>query len=110
LTPFDSVYYPADNQSHITIVPENYWWLLEEIVEELPAPQVVITSVNGQQQLKWLAVPGARSYRIYQTDDLANWSGDFVTTENTSWIDPFSFDLQFYRVEANMDSLAVRTP
>jgi hypothetical protein len=41
-TGFDQVYYPAANQEHIAITPENKWWLMDEIgagvsgVEDLP--------------------------------------------------------------------------
>jgi pimeloyl-ACP methyl ester carboxylesterase len=44
LTPFDAVYYPAENQEHIAITPENAGWLLMEI---LPEPTGVAMDARG---------------------------------------------------------------
>lgn len=42
LSPFDALYYPAENQEHIAITPENKTWLMEEVGAALtPADQDV---------------------------------------------------------------------
>ncbi|MBU1638409.1 GPI inositol-deacylase, partial [bacterium] len=40
LSSFDALYFPVENQDHVSITPENYWWVMQEIVETLPEPQI----------------------------------------------------------------------
>ena len=53
LTPFDAVYYPAENQEHILITPENKVWLMDEIqtgvspVPDSPLVPVALAILHG---------------------------------------------------------------
>lgn len=53
LTPFDAVYYPAQNQEHILITPENKVWLMDEVrtgvspVEDQPSAQLPVAILHG---------------------------------------------------------------
>ncbi|HEY3296516.1 MAG TPA: hypothetical protein VGL38_13890 [bacterium] len=103
LTPFDSLYFPTENQDHVTITPQNFWWLLNEIVDSLPAPVVVISTDSSSVRLNWTPAPGAQSYRIYSSTDFHMWPSQFASTADTLWVDPdTSAALKFYRVEATI--------
>ncbi|MFZ5432867.1 MAG: esterase/lipase family protein [Calditrichota bacterium] len=102
LSPFDTLYYPVANQEHVTITPENYQWFLNEILEPLAAPTIVIYTDETYPHLTWNSVPGANSYNVYKSNIVNEWSELYAVTSDTSWIDPdFSFDKCFYYIEAS---------
>jgi pimeloyl-ACP methyl ester carboxylesterase len=104
LTVFDSLYFPTENQGHVDITPENYWWFLQEAVDSLPAPVVVIQQENSQTHLHWPRVAGARSYQVHSTNDVDTWPPQYALTSDTTWIDADTSSVrQFYEVEASME-------
>ncbi len=107
LTVFDSLYFPVENQFHIEITPENYWWFIYEIVEEFPTSEVVASFDSGMIRIEWQSVLGARSYHVYETNDLDTWPGEYVTTDQTNLTFPISSDKQFYRVIASIEPIAL---
>ncbi|MDD5089045.1 MAG: hypothetical protein PHI18_09665, partial [bacterium] len=64
LTPFDTLYFPAVNQDHITVTPEGYGWFVQEVCGGLRAPTVVVTWDSQAVNLVWDSILGARSYRV----------------------------------------------
>jgi pimeloyl-ACP methyl ester carboxylesterase len=106
LTAFDSLYFPVENQIHVEISPENYWWFLQEIAESLPTPEIVASFDSGMIHIEWQPVPGARSYHVYATGDLQVWPESYLTTDQTNWMFPLSSGMQFYRVVASMEPIA----
>jgi hypothetical protein len=107
LSPFDSLYFPAENQEHVTITPQNLWWFLAEACDSLAAPMVVITPDSNVVHLDWLRVNGARSYRVFVATDVETWPTSFVSTSDTTWVDSdLSPRQKFYRVAAATDSAA----
>ena len=101
LTEFDSLYFPVNNQSHVTITAENFEWFMQEIIEPLPAPQVVAQVENEFVRLSWPPVLGAESYRIYSAEVDGVWPVTFVATADTMLAVSTSLaELQFYRVIA----------
>ncbi|NOZ34487.1 MAG: T9SS type A sorting domain-containing protein [Chlorobi bacterium] len=36
VTPFDKIYYPSENQEHVTITPESYNWFYHEVINFAP--------------------------------------------------------------------------
>jgi pimeloyl-ACP methyl ester carboxylesterase len=102
-TPFDSLYFPVENQFHVEITPENYEWFLQEIVGTLPTPEVVAMLDSGMIRMEWQAIPGASSYHLYATNDPQVWPEEYLTTDQTSYMFPVSSDKQFYRVVATVE-------
>jgi hypothetical protein len=104
LTPFDSLYYPAENQDHVTITPQNLWWFISEACDSLSVPTVVISGDSSGTRLNWSPTVGAQSYRVYSTTDVNTWPSLYASTADTAWVDPNSSDLlKFYRVLATTD-------
>ncbi|MBU1706856.1 GPI inositol-deacylase, partial [bacterium] len=106
LTVFDSLYFPVENQFHIEITPENYWWFMREIVEALPTPEVVASFDGGMIRIEWQPVLGARSYHVYESTDLETWPQEYQITDETTYTFPISSDKQFYRVIASIEPIA----
>ncbi len=102
LTPFDSLYYPLVNEEHVEISPQSFWWIIDEVVDSLAAPTVVIgVDSVGARKLTWHSIPVARSYRIFETAVWGDWPETFVATADTTWIDATTGDAQkFYQVVA----------
>ncbi len=67
------------------------------------APGNVTTDIVGSNvQISWDAVSGATSYTVYSdTDPYGTFSTDEWTGASTSWSEPLSGDMKFYRVTAN---------
>jgi pimeloyl-ACP methyl ester carboxylesterase len=105
LTAFDSLYYPVENQFHVEITPQNYWWFLQEIAESLPTPEIVASFDGGMIHIQWQPISGARSYHVYATDDLAVWPESYLTTDETDWMFPLSSGMQFYRIVASTEPI-----
>jgi hypothetical protein len=104
LSPFDALYYPLGaSEEHVTISPESLWWFLGEIVPELPAPDLAIQAVEDGVQLSWNPVPLARSYRLQQTTDLANWPAEYISTAGLGWTVTDLEANTFFRVTASME-------
>lgn len=103
LTPFDSLYFPAVNQDHVTITPENFWWFINEVCDSLPAPVVVISADgNSAVHLNWSPTLATQSYRIYTSAEFGNWPTPFASTADTAWTDPDLSSLRkFYKVESS---------
>jgi hypothetical protein len=103
-TPFDSLYFPVDNQEHVEITPESYGWFINEIVDSLPAPQVVVTVENGFPKLHWSPVPVARSYRVFGSTSVTTWPGSYEITADTTWMDnDATARVKFYYVAASTE-------
>jgi pimeloyl-ACP methyl ester carboxylesterase len=101
-TPFDSLYFPADNQGHVDITEESFWWFIIEIVDSLTAPKVTVTIENGLPRLAWSPVPVARSYHIFNSSSAQSWPGTYVATTDTTWIDSdMTISPKFYRIIAS---------
>lgn len=105
LSPFDSLYYPAENQDHVDVTPENFEWLLYEVAGPLAAPVVVARVDAGTVQLVWSSIAGARSYHIQFAEDPESWPVQYSVTADTAWTDPDAGALKrFYRVTASLAS------
>jgi hypothetical protein len=105
LTEFDSLYFPTQNQEHVEVTPESFWWFLQEVTGPLPAPVVVIKAENGTVQLNWAPIIGARSYRIYASEDGITWPPQYALTADSTWTETdFSAILKFYQVEASQET------
>ncbi|MBM4118438.1 hypothetical protein FJ251_12030, partial [bacterium] len=74
LTPFAAVYYPAANQEHVLVTPENKAWFIEEIAApatglpgEAPGPALALAAYpnpfNPQVALRF-ALPAAAALRL----------------------------------------------
>lgn len=106
LSPFDTLYFPSENQEHVAITPENLAWFLSEACEPLPEPVVVITTDGISARLDWRSVEGAKSYRIFRSSDFSSWPAEFSITADTTWFDwDLSTSAEFYRVVASTDSV-----
>ena len=106
LSPFDSLYFPVENQEHVAITPENAQWFLYEICQPLSSPLVVIKADTGSVRLNWHPIQCARSYQIFVTTDLNIWPAEFSQTSDTTWMDAdLSQISKFYRVIASLDTL-----
>ncbi|MBU0507791.1 hypothetical protein KKH27_02995 [bacterium] len=104
LSPFDSLYFPIENQEHVLITPENYGWLVGEICGGLPAPVTVIGTIGESVQIMWSPIPGARSYRIYATENLQSWPAQYAVTADTTWIAfPPVNSVGYLRITASTD-------
>lgn len=101
LSPFDSLYFPAENQEHVAVTPQNLEWFLQEVAGSLPAPDVVIIHDSTGVRLHWHPVSGANSYRVYATTDWTLWPSNFSVTADTTWLEtaPLSGSA-FYFVQA----------
>jgi hypothetical protein len=49
-TPFDTVYYPSDNQEHIEITPQNKLWFMAEVPPDIIEPPVELIFENGFEE------------------------------------------------------------
>jgi hypothetical protein len=102
MTPFDSLYFPAANQEHVLVTPENYWWIIEELADSLPAPTVVINSDAVNVHLNWTKIPARRSYHVFSSTDASVWPATFTSVTDTSWSEPIDAGaVKFYRVVAS---------
>jgi hypothetical protein len=109
LTEFDSLYFPVENQEHVDITPESFWWLLEEAVGPLASPVVVIKPGNGTVRLDWPPVDNARSYHVYESEDGLTWPSQYLAISDTTWTDTdLTPLLKFYRVTSSLESVAIR--
>lgn len=108
LTPFDSVYFPVENQDHVAITPENYWWFMQEIVDSLPAPEVTAVFDQEMIRLQWQPILGARSYRIYSTDDLQVWPDSYTLIDSTTWTETPASDFRYFCVTSSMEPVPSR--
>ena len=101
LTPFDSLYFPVENQEHVAITEESYWWFINEVLEPLETPQVVVSSDSINVKLAWSPIVGAQEYHIYSTTEYDVWPETFSTTSNTYWSEAATDSIKHYRVNAS---------
>jgi hypothetical protein len=102
LSPFDALYFPTGvNEEHVEITPDSVWWILAELVPELPAPTLNIQLVDDMVELAWTAIPATRSYRIERSEIGGGWS-QVATSTGTSYSEPAG-EAAFYRVIARME-------
>ncbi len=100
LTPFDSVYFPAANQEHVAITPENAAWFINEIVGPLETPELTVAVEGDSLQLRWEPIFGANSYRVYFATETENWPPIYSSTTTTEWTVAAADELGFFRVTA----------
>jgi hypothetical protein len=104
LTPFDSVYFPAANEQHVTVNQANLYWILNELVDSLPPPVVTAFSDGATLDLVWNKVPAARSYLISTTTDPEVWPNAPIAVTDTVWTEPIGANAKkFYRVTASLN-------
>lgn len=104
LSSFDTLYYPVENQEHVAITPENYWWFMQEIIQTLPEPVITATLGTEAIVLHWQPISGARSYRVYSSSDQETWPDSYQTTNQTNWTAPLgSEEVGFFRVVASIE-------
>jgi hypothetical protein len=100
-TSFQTVYFPAANQEHVTITPESFWWFMGEALDSLPAPVVVIQPQEVGLKLSWPPVPMARTYRVELADSLEGPAQSVVMTTDTVFVDSLAgSERRAYRVVA----------
>ncbi len=105
LTEFDSLFFPAENQEHVEVTPESFWWFLQETTGPLANPTIVIREAGGSVRLDWTRIQGARSYRVYASANGLAWPESYVLTADTAWTEPDPSPLmRFYRVSASQDA------
>jgi len=65
-------------------------------------PELNLTYLTTKARLNWSPSPaeGVEGYYIYRTDDLSNPFKQVKYTTDTTWVDPYPFELTYYMVRA----------
>ncbi len=100
LTPFDSVYFPADNQDHVQITPQNADWFISEIIGPLEQPVLTITAETDSVHLRWNSIFGANAYHVFSSGETDVWPPTFTTVTANEMTTAASDSIRFFRVEA----------
>jgi len=104
LSPFDSLFFPAINQEHVSITAESRDWFLKELCGGLRAPTVVVNLLPEALEIVWNPIPGARSYRVYASPDPDNWPQVYQITSDTSWTESVADSLRFFRIVSSTET------
>ena len=104
LTPFDSLFFPAMNEDHVEVNAGNLYFILNELVDSLPAPVVTAYSNGATVDLHWTRVPAARSYQVFSSDDPEVWLNAPVVVTDTLWSEPLAPEpKRFYKIVASLN-------
>jgi len=77
-TPFDKLYYPSENQQHVTITPESYNWFYHEIFNYAPEfTSTAITEINVNE---------AYNYFVTFTDQNEWNTVNLTVTDLPAWL------------------------
>lgn len=100
LTPFDSVYYPVNNQDHVQITPQNAQWFIQEVIGPLAAPELTMQVEGDSLHLRWTPIFGATAYDVYASTEYGTWPNPPMTTTGTELVIFASEEAECFRVVA----------